>query len=372
MKQPQPVLAFLLVAASAATQEAPEQAPVPAPASKAPEPRRPNAADLYLAAASTLAKSLEVESAYEIELPEELADDPRARRYENKAWDDLIAKSGSELSVFAAAARTAECAFAVDEGGLMLIVEELVVPLQTLAQSTAANGFRRLREGAFDVAVVECTTLLSFARHLGAQPSMVAVFTAGQNEVCGLSLLRAVLESNDPRAAKAKQRAQIAFADHVRLRKGASGAAAGVREQVRRSIQTMHGQTPGTPAEREAPPSDRMRILRENVDAIATRVDRHLEEWLAPLVADDGGTLEERLARVEVNRKAMRKRARELGSLEVAKKNVEGDPLEVVAEVVFALVAANPSELVRCEMFAREEIAACQRVVENGVVPAKR
>lgn len=33
---------------------------------------------------------------------------------------------------------------------------------------------------------------------------------------------------------------------------------------------------------------------------------------------------------------------------------------------------SDTHELVRCEMFAREEIAACQRAVEAGTTPAKR
>lgn len=334
----------------------------PAPVAPKPEAKRPNAADLYLTAVATLPATLGVESEFDIQLPEVLGDDERARRYEEKGWDEMATKVASELGLFAQAAHTVECAFAPEPDG-WLVCDTKIVPLYSLVQITAANGFLRLRKKSFDAALHDASTLLASSRQFGHQPSTSAMALGSQVELSGLALLRAVLEVEDALEPSTRKKAADLLEHHARTRPGRRAAAAGIRTEVHRLLSGLAEKTNATSAEAGTGLDAEQRLLRDNLAAVSQRVDERLEHWLAPLVAQDDVPIADLLTRVDANLKAARAKVADLKALTKKKDRTEAQVLDVLADSFVTLLLANPKAIVQNDAYSRDEIATCRRLV---------
>jgi hypothetical protein len=327
--------------------------------------KRPNAATLYLAAADGLPRALGVDSVYDVRLPEPLAEDPRARRYEEASWDDLVTKVANELGLFAQAAHTTECTFGQEGDDGLLACDMMISPLFSLAQLTAAHGWGCSREGTFEASLHDASTLLAFSRQFGAQSSSSAMAIGSQVELNGLALLRGVFEVGAPLAEPTHRKAAAMLEEHARARPGRRTAAVGVRAEVKRILQHAASKAPATAAEREAPVDDVQRVLRESLDAVAAQVDARLERWLTPLTASDDVPLAELIAQVEANMTAARAQVKGLKVEALKKDRTREQVLDYVADILVTLLLRSPQEVVQNDAYSREEIAACRKLVAD-------
>lgn len=322
----------------------------------APPAKKPNAADLYQLALREARTRFEVskEDILPLQLEQDLPDD--AQHFAQPEWAKAVERAGPAVDLFAQATRTRECSFGPGKDPTFTAFDEDRIQLHQLAQLVLARGWsRRAAEPAR--AAEDALTVLRYARHVFAEPSMSSELLACTAETRGLRLLAAVAPGLGADLAASRG----GILEHERLRPSLPATAA-LHERTLLAVLDMAlaGDGAAVGADGSEPLGA---FLRTQQAAVRTRCAALLAEGLEPLHAEPPVPATDVAARTAKLAKQWRADASRKRLERDFAKLTDEQRANALAKMIAVMLLPDVGELAQHDEQARELLAECKRLL---------